>query len=105
MRNVLGSEDHFSMYGLRTATSANLQIRSKDGSIASTTAGSAPDTNFHIFKQMINDISITAWLEGVLDITKTSNLPADNLQPAIEVSTIEDVAHSINVRFLDVYNI
>jgi len=82
-------------------------VYSTDGSTASTTNSSvAIDTNFHVYKLVMNcPTNIQGYIDGVLEVTKTTNLPnVGRNEPAFLVKTLSASSGTGRIRFLEGYN-
>jgi len=84
----------------------NFQLSTKDATTASLQDSSvAPDALFHVFKIECGSVDIKLTIEGVLEVTKTTNRPTAKMQPALFVST--GGAGGVNegrLRYLEAFN-
>jgi hypothetical protein len=82
---------------------ANFNLQTGDGSASTTATAIAKDTNWHTFKIECGSANIKLTMDGVLEVTKTTNRPTSILQPRIAPRQ-DGGAGSIDIRFLEVYN-
>lgn len=80
-------------------------VRTDDGSTGSESATDlAIDTDWHVFK-LDTDASNNYWyIDGVLKVTKTTNLPTGKTQPAFRTFSRAIGASSGSVRYLEIWN-
>lgn len=70
----------------------NKAIQSGDGSASSATEGSVPvSTALSSMKLVLSSTDIKSFIDGVLDVTKTTNRPASPLQPMIFVQNVSGI--------------
>tara|TARA_B110000285_G_scaffold214766_1_gene260478 strand:+ start:126 stop:320 length:195 start_codon:yes stop_codon:yes gene_type:complete len=62
------------------------------------------DTNWHINKLDFSSGDIKVHVDGVLEITKTTNRPTGNAQPEVWVNGQSSTATTHSIRYLEVYN-
>ncbi len=73
---------------VESATSTGFEVASSDGTTRTTTTMSLThDTNYHNYKTVLSATNIVVDADGVLDTTKTTNLPDAKLQPRLLVTT------------------
>jgi len=83
----------------------NFSLQTGDGtSISRTSSSIVGDTNFHSFKIECGSSNIKLTLDGVLEVTKTSNRPTTNMQPAFEQLANDAAAYESRIRYLECYN-
>lgn len=83
----------------------NFVLRTGDASTNSDTAGSvAKDTSFHVGKVICGSANIKLDIDGVLDVTKTTNRPGARLQPIYQVATQDPGTREGHIRYLEAYN-
>jgi hypothetical protein len=88
------------------SSNTNKSLRSADGSTISETQGSiavnASDLN--TIKLEFGASNIKMYIDGVLDVTKTTNRPAAKLQPSFDALTRDSTANGSIIRYCEVYN-
>ena len=88
-----------------SASDTKFELRTADASTASESATSVDvDTNFHVMKYECGSSDVKMWIEGTLEVTKTTNRPTTRLQPffmAWNENGNRDYAH---IRYLETYN-
>ena len=100
--NYIASSPSSKDFGCITVDTGNYDLKSSDGSTNSATAGSiASDTSFHVHKIVFGSSNLVSSIDGVVDITKTTNRPSTNLQPHCETF---DNATELRIRYMEVYN-
>lgn len=67
--------------GVRTVTSSNFTLESRNGGTTSTGGSTAIDTNPHRHRIELFSSSAQYHLDNILEVTITTNLPAAKLQP------------------------
>jgi hypothetical protein len=90
-----------------TGITSNYTIRSSDGTTLSTTIGSIAfktDT-FMKWKLDVDSTSLRAFIDDVLDIVKTTNLPDQPMEPFMKVQTLTGTSRYGSVRYLEAYNL
>jgi len=75
-----------------------------DASTASATSGSISDTasTWFVFKSELGASDHKTTIDGVLDITKTTNLPTVKLQPQLAVGNVANM--TLDLRYCEAYN-
>jgi len=81
----------------------NFALITGDASTGSTTEGLIPlDSSFHNYKLVLSSTDVVMDLDGVLDVTKTSNRPTVKLQPVFAVESNSGAttkkAHILNIE-------
>lgn len=90
---------------INNTDNTNIELRTADATTLSETAGSvAVHTNWFVSKLQFTSSNAKMTLDGVLDVTKSSNLPADDLQPVVSVISNSAGAKSGAIRYCEVYN-
>lgn len=84
-----------SLYGLLT---------SGTGSNTTTNSSITVDTNFHTFKTNIKSASATMFIAGVLEATKTDNLPSARIQPHVVMLQRGGGARQMHIRYYEAFN-
>lgn len=81
-------------------------IRTGDASTNSSTSGSVNiDANFHVIKIKCGSSDIKSYIDGVLDVTKTTNRPTAKLQPTFyAITRINGSAKNGRIRYVEAYN-
>ena len=83
----------------------NIYLRSADASTASNTESDIPnDQEWHNGKIEFGSSDIKGTLDGVLKITKTTNLPTVKLQPYVWSYTRTAAAAETRIRYMECYN-
>ena len=84
----------------------NKSLRSADGSTISETEGNIPITATprSCMKLELSATYINMYIDGVLDVTKTTNRPAAKLQPSFDALTRDSTANGSIIRYCEVYN-
>lgn len=89
--------------GFSTSISTtNFRYQSRQGGVPTTTLGSAIDFVFNHWTLELLASSTKASRNGILDVTITTNLPLDNLQPAF---LMDGILKDGRIRFMEVLNI
>lgn len=84
---------------------ANFALATGDGSGSRTSSSIARDTNYHSHKVECGSANVKYTIDGVLEVTKTTDRPATKLQP--QVTLIDDTGSTnkkINIRYLELFN-
>ena len=93
------------LIGTRTwATDTNFNLRTADSTVSQTDTSITKDTAYHTWKWNANSSDVELNLDGTLEVTKTTNLPTTDLQPALmswNENGNRDVTH---IRYLECYN-
>lgn len=90
---------------LNDTNRTNYAIYSTAGGTGSITDGSnAIDTNWHTHKLELGASNIKSYFDGVLDVTKSTDLPANRLCPIFEVHTRTTSAKTGSIRYYECYN-
>jgi len=80
-------------------------LTTRDASAQSTTDTDVnTDTNFTGVKIELTAADVKLFLEGVLKVTKTTNLPTAKLQPLINSRFIGTGTSVVNVRYIEAFN-
>lgn len=89
-----------------TALDSTYYILTTGYSGGSTTTASTftADTNFHVFKTECGASNVKSYIDGVLQVTNSTNLPADKMQPHISGQTRTTSARTFNFRYIEAYN-
>ncbi len=92
------------VYMREDVNNTNKSIRSADGSTSSETEGSVPvDTSFHVTKLVLSSSDLIMYVDGVLDVTKTTNRPTLKMQPDFN-GAATGVISDCSIRYLEAYN-
>jgi len=84
----------------------NFRIATSDSTtFSSTSTGVALDANFHRTKLRNDATNGQLWLDGILKVTKTTNLPNEKGQPFFKVQTTNSTAAVGTIRYFEVYAI
>ena len=84
----------------------NKSVRSADGSTISETEGSisVTATPMSSMKLELSASNIKMYIDGVLDVTKTTNRPAAKLQPSFDALTRDSSSNGSLIRYCEAYN-
>ena len=83
----------------------NISLRTADASTSSETEGSvAIDTSRHSYKIENRVSDIRSFIDGVLDVTKTTNRPTTKQQPCLGVKTLTSSAKTTDVGYIEAEN-
>lgn len=97
--------NHYVLSNNDSAATPNYELISKDGTTPSAQQGSiARDTNFHVKKITLTSTNLLLTIDGILDVTKTTNRPATRLQPIFRVFTRGAAARTGHIRYLEAFN-
>jgi hypothetical protein len=81
------------------------ELGSADGSTNTTTASTvAVDTNFHNHSIVSGSSDIQGSIDGVLEVTKTTNRSTAAMQPFCRTTTNTTPAAQIRIRYMEAYN-
>ena len=87
-----------------TATGTHKALQTRDGSSHSQTLSSVPiDTSWTNYKLTLSS-DAKLYIDGSLEITKTTNLPTVKLQPAVRSISRAANISEIRIRYCEVYN-
>jgi len=87
--------------GVRTSTSANFTLESRNGGTTSTGGSTTADLNSHRHKIELFSSNAKYTLDGILDVTMTTNLPAARMQPLWFGQAVQNGA---SIRYFEAYN-
>jgi len=93
--------------GVNSKGSASFQtaITSDSTTQTETNTSIAPDTNFRSYKGELDGTDFELTIDGVLEVTKTTNLPIAKMQIHSPFTFVESgVAGKVAVRYLEAYN-
>lgn len=86
-------------------STTDYMILTSDGtSLTSSAATFALDTNYHSHKAEMKSASCEYTIDGVLEVTKTTNLPTVALQPMVTTLGRNSTNKTTNVIYVEVYN-
>lgn len=87
------------------AANANFGLTTADGSTKSTTATSiVKDTDYHVCKIESDGTDVKLTVDGVLEVTKTTNKPVGSLAPWFFNKTTTTAAKTANVLYFETYD-
>ena len=88
------------------SANTNYQLRTASGlAVSEGTDGSvAIDTSFHTFKMVLGASNNTVSIDGVADITKTTDLPDIALEPYIGMETLTTASRTTEIMYYEAYN-
>ena len=76
--------------------------QSNDGTTnSSVTTGVSKDASWHSFKTELDGTDLKAYVDGVLKVTKTTNMPGSAMQPGAEVY---DGSMELRIKYMEAYN-
>jgi len=82
----------------------NWRYGSTDGVFSSANSTISNDSNYHTWKIETSSANLKFFLDGVLDVTKTTNRPTNKCQPVLQAATPTASGRTTNIRYLEVYN-
>ena len=89
----------------RSLSNTNFRFLTYDGITANVVYTSvAADTSWHKHVGIQQASSGVYFLDDVLEVISTSNMPTAKMQPLLDVKTATSAAKTMNVRFYEVYN-
>lgn len=96
----------FALVGIEGSTSAtNYALDTEDGTTESITASStAADANFHTHKIVCGSANVKYYIDGVLVITKTTNLPLTKMQPGIVAKSRSATTGLVTILSMEAMN-
>lgn len=101
----VGAIVDFMFAGALTDGQTNYIIRTGNSGGNSTSASSiALDTIFHNHKVELASADSKYTIDGILEVTKTTDLPTGNLQPTFYVRNFAAVAKDGLIRYLEAFN-
>ncbi len=106
-QNTLISPNNAAFAGFNTDQSTtNFMLHTGDNSTnSSTTTSVTGDTSFHSYKIECGSVNITLTMDGVLEITKTTNRPTLKMQSFIENQAFNNTgARTTSVRYIEAFN-
>lgn len=78
----------------------NVELATSDGTTASETEGSvATSQNYHIYKLELISANVKMYIDGSLDVTKTTNRPDTNMQPIFGSHTNHPSSRESIIRY------
>jgi len=96
---------NFMGMGASLTLSTNFYMRTSNTSTFSHTATSIPsDTNWHLFKVICKSGVYTGFMGGILEITKTNDLPTLNFFPYQFTGTLTNAARYTRMRHFEAFN-
>ena len=97
----------YALCGIQSGASF-FDLRTRDGTTATGANSSiAADTSDHVFKiecGASGASNVVLSIDGVTEVTDTTNLPIIPLQPAFYVSTATTTSKSIQTKYVEAYN-
>lgn len=100
------ANSYFAVGGLSTASTSFFVVRSFDSTTSSDTVTDlALDTSWHSYKCVASASDLKVYIDGVLKVTKTTNLPVVKLQPSVVVQATNTVGDmQMNIRYFEAKN-
>lgn len=87
-----------------SAVSANFFLYTIGTGSSSTDSGIAADTSFHSFKIVNGSSDVKLFIDGILRVTKTTNLPTAKMMPHVDIITLTTAAKTIRLKYCEVRN-
>ena len=101
---LLGTGKNLAMAGKGESTTY-FQLYTADGTTQSATDTTiSSDLNYHSYKTVLGSANIKLYLDGVLEVTKTTNRPAAKLQPVVSLRTGTSATKVMIIRYFEAYN-
>jgi hypothetical protein len=87
-------------------SSANFDLSTRDNSTGTNTTGSVvKDTSYHTVKIVCDTADIELIIDGLTDVTKTTNRPTLKMQAGMRAKTTSGaVTHSVGATYVEAYN-
>ena len=106
MASVNGTSWNTNSCGTRLwTTDSYFKLRTADASTVSQTDTTvARDTNFNLFKHEMKPSSAELSINGVFQLSKTTNLPTSDLQPAPFAWNENGNRDYLHIRYMEAYN-
>jgi hypothetical protein len=107
LTNTLGLTTDFALCNADYDTDAtNYSLTTADGStITSTSTTVAVSTSVWIASKLaLNGTNVKIYIDGVLEVTKTTNKPTAKLQPILFIEDNQNVGHSVWGKYVEAYN-
>lgn len=91
---------------ITSADATNFVLQTSDAGVATVSSTGVPlDTNFHLWVIHVLGASALAYLDGVLLVTKTTNLPEAPLQPCVWAGTLATATRATTIKYYEAFNI
>ena len=100
-----GTTGGFARVFYDSTTDTYFELSTYDGTTSTSTASSiAIDTAWHVHKIETGASDIKLTIDGVLQVTKTTNRPTTKMEPFVRATTRTTAAKTISVRYMECYN-
>jgi len=105
LKNV-GNSDNFNLDSASVFNNhTNYSLRTGDGSNNTEADGSVPkDASWHIHKLVLGSSGVDLLIDGVQQVTNTTNLPDTDLLPQAQIVSTNSDAKSLSIRYMECYN-
>ena len=102
----VGNSDNFNLDSASVFNNhTNYSLRTGNGSANTETDGSVPkDASWHTHKLVLGSSGVDLLIDGVQQVTNTTNLPDTNLLPQAQIVSTNSDAKSVSIRYMEVYN-
>jgi len=88
-----------------SASTTLFLVRTFDGTGSSfTNSDVLADTIFHVHKLDLSSANVKYFIDGVLKVTKTTDLPISKLQPFFTVATEQEAVKNASLNYFEAYN-
>lgn len=89
----------------RDAASANFQITTYGSATGTSTDSTVVmDTSWHLHQIIQGSANAKYYIDGVLRVTKTTNLPAGKMQPFIKSGTTTTAIRTLRIKYFEAFN-
>ena len=98
--------DDFGQFGCMSdySSTKNSLNTYRGGSESNTQSSRNMDTDWHVNKIDFSSGDVNAYVDGNLEITKTTDLPIGNAQPVFWINGLTSNSTEHSMRYLEVYN-
>ena len=101
--NTAGSGKGAWLYG--NDNNAKFQLGTSGGSFTFTASSIDVDTSSHVFQLVLASASVKLYIDGVLRVTNTGNLPDAVLQPFMNMNTADTTSRTLKCIYFEAWNI
>ena len=92
-------------YSDNNAGNTHYKLFTAGGGFTSTATSINTDTNFHVHKIELTSSNAQLTIDGNLEVTKTTNLPPNDLQPKMNVYRNPSTGtHESRIKYMECYN-
>tara|TARA_R110002126_G_scaffold290732_1_gene448435 strand:- start:25 stop:639 length:615 start_codon:yes stop_codon:yes gene_type:complete len=100
----IGSSVDEALYRNRSSATYT-DVWTSDGSTETNTVTDIPvHENAETVKLQLSSSNCVVSVNGVIKVTKTTNLPLTKLQPMVLGATLQNAVHTTNIRYCEAYN-